>query len=153
MADRADAGRGRILMVDDDADFFELVRLAFARVDPGVQIDHVLDGGRCLDFLQRRPPYAQAPSPDIIMLDLDMPGMGGRETLERIVADETLRHLPVVIFTSHDGYSEVMRMYRTRCNAYLSKPFGMAACVDMARKFCDFWFSAALLPSRTRVIR
>lgn len=137
-----------VLMVDDDVDFYEIVRMAFARADASVHLHHVIDGRRCLDFLHRREPFGDAPSPDIVMLDLDMPGMDGRETLEHLVADDSLKHLAVVILTSNDDHKEIMRMYRFRCNAYLNKPFGFTACVDMARKFCDFWFSTALLPPR-----
>lgn len=147
------AGSRCVLMVDDDVDFYEFFRMAFERADASVRLHHVIDGRRCLDFLHRREPFDDAPSPDIVVLDLDMPGMDGRETLKHLVADDSLRHLPVVILTSNDDHMEVMRMYRFRCSAYLNKPLGFSACVDMAQKFCDFWFSTALLPSRRRPSR
>ena len=138
----------RILMADDADDFVLITRMVFERAQRPVEIHHVRHGRACLDFLRRAPPYANAPEPDVVMLDLDMPIMDGRLTLEEIVADEAIRHVPVVVLSHHDEPDDVMRMYRLRCSAYLRKPAEYKQWVELVTKFFDFWLASALLPSR-----
>jgi len=135
-------------MADDADDFVLITRLVFERANRPVEIHHVRHGRACLDFLRRRAPYDDVPEPDVVMLDLDMPIMDGRLTLEEIVADEALRHVPVVVLSNHDYPEDVLRMYRLRCNAYLRKPAEFQQWLDLVTKFFDFWLASALLPSR-----
>jgi len=142
------AQRAEILLVDDDEDHAYLTRMAFGKAVRAATLHHVTDGRKCLQFLRRQAPYQAAPVPDLILLDLDMPVMSGPEVLAEIVADEALRHLPVVVLTAHDEQAEVVRMYRLRCNSYICKPADLDTYVDLIRKFADYWLSAAILPSR-----
>lgn len=102
-----------------------------------------------MQFLRQDFPYGMAPVPDIILLDLDMPVMDGRQVLEEIVKDDSLKHLAVVVLTSRDEHKDVLRMYRLRCNSYICKPTDFNKYVDMVRKFADYWLSVALLPTRS----
>src|SRR6185436_2145270 len=103
-----------------------------------------------LEFLRREPPYSTAPVPDVILLDLDMPVMDGREVLEELVRDDALKHLAVVVFTARDEYAEVLRMYRLRCSSYICKPADFDGYVRTIRRFADYWLSVVMLPTRDR---
>jgi CheY-like chemotaxis protein len=137
-----------ILHVDDDEDFAYLTQLAFKKAGLAASLHHVGSGVECLQFLRREPPYVAAPEPAIVLLDVEMPGMDGREVLAEIVNDAALRHLPVVVLTTRDEDEEILRMYRLRCNSYIRKPSDLATFADVVRKFADYWLSVAVLPNR-----
>lgn len=130
-----------ILLVDDDEYFLHLTRFAFHKADVVANLHHVNDGKKCLAYLRRQPPYAAAAVPDLVLLDIEMPVMDGREVLAEIVKDESLKHLAVVVFTSR-------AMYKLRCNSYIFKPTDFDKFVDVLHKLADYWFSVATLPSR-----
>lgn len=137
-----------ILLVEDDEDYAYLTRRAFERAALIVNLHHVNNGEKCLKFLRRHPPYSAAPVPDIVLLDLDMPVMDGRQVLAEIIKDEALKHLAVVVLTSRDEHAEILRMYRLRCNSYICKPSEFDKYVDMIGKFADYWLSVVMLPTR-----
>lgn len=138
-----------ILLVDDDEYYADLTRHAFKRAKLVANLHHVNDGQKCLAFLRRQPPYGDAPVPDIVLLDIEMPVMDGRETLKEIVKDEALKHLAVVVLTTRDERAEILRMYQLRCNSYICKPADLDKFVDVVQKLAEYWFSVAMLPSRT----
>ena len=113
-------------------------------------LHHVKDGRKCLAFLRREGIYAAGPVPGLILMDLDMPGMDGRQALAEIVADDALKHLPVVILTSREERDEILRMYRLRCNSYIRKPSDFR---DFVRKFAAYWLSVVMLPGDTAPAR
>jgi CheY-like chemotaxis protein len=139
-----------ILLVDDDEDYAFLTQQAFQLAKPVANLHHVSDGKKCLQFLRRQPPYSDAPVPDIVLLDLDMPVMDGRQVLAEIVEDEALKHLAVVVLTSRDERAEILRMYQLRCSSYICKPAEFDKYVDMIKKFADYWLSVVILPTRNR---
>src|SRR5687767_13502326 len=100
-----------ILLVEDNEDYVYLAQRAFGKAKLAANLHHVNDGRKCLRFLRKQFPYGIAPEPDIILLDLDMPVMDGRQVLAEIVKDESLKHLAVVVLTSGDEDAEVLRMY------------------------------------------
>lgn len=153
MTPAADAKPVEILLVDDDVNFFQLTSFAFHKAKLAANLHHVNDGRKCLAYLRRQAPYAAAAVPDIILLDIDMPVMDGREVLAEIVKDEALKHLAVVVLTSRDEHAEILRMYQLRCNSYIFKPTDFDKFVDAMRKFADYWFSVAILPSRAEQMR
>ena len=132
-----------ILLVDDDEYFLHLTRFAFHKADLVANLHHVNDGKKCLAYLRRQPPYAAAAVPDIVLLDIEMPVMDGREVLAEIVKDESLKHLAVVVFTSRDEREEVLNMYKLRCNSYIFKPTDFDKFVDVLHKLAEYWFSVA----------
>lgn len=145
--DRA-ARPAEILMVEDNEDYAYLTRRAFGITKLRANLHHVSDGEQCLRFLRRQPPYAGAPAPDIVLLDLDLPVMDGCQTLAEIVRDESLKHLAVVVLTSETAPAEILRVYRLRCSAYMCKPVEFDKYVEMMKTFADYWLSSVMLPTR-----
>ena len=144
--------RGRpavILLVEDNDDDVELTRLGFQRARLAVQLQHVSNGDECLAFLRKEGPYAAAPTPDINLLDLNMPRRGGLEVLEEINRDERLKHLVIVVMTSSKADEDVLRSYKLRCSSYLVKPVNFEAFAKMIQSLGDYWFSLVLLPPTT----
>ena len=137
-----------ILLVDDDENYVFLTRRAFRQAKLVANLHHVDDGKKCLEFLRRQPPYSDAPVPDIVLLDLDMPVMDGRAVLAEIVKDDALKHLAVVVLTTRDERAEILRMYQLRCNSYIRKPAEFDKYVDVIRKLADYWLSVVMLPTR-----
>jgi CheY-like chemotaxis protein len=136
-----------ILLVEDNENDEILTRLAFEQAKRAVRLHHVKDGEQCMAFLRKQGQYAAVPTPDIILLDLNMPRMDGREVLTAISADENLRHLPVVILTTSSSEQEILRMYKLRCSSYIIKPVDFEQFVRVIRLFTDYWLTLVVLPS------
>jgi len=143
---RADRLRN-VLVVEDNADDFELTRLAFASCGCDATLHCAGDGQECMDYLRREGPYADASTPDLVLLDINMPQMDGFEVMSRIAGDADLRHIPVIILTTSDAEDDVLRMYRLRCNAYVVKPANFTDFTRAMRSLIDFWNSSARIPS------
>jgi two-component system response regulator len=141
--------RGRpavILLAEDNDNDVELTRLGFRRAKFAVALHHVSNGEECLAFLRKEAPYADAPTPDIILLDLNMPRMDGIEVMQEINADERLKHLVTVVMTSSKADQDVMRSYKLRCSSYLVKPINFEAFAKMIESLGDYWFTLVTLP-------
>ena len=136
-----------ILLVEDNENDVILTRLAFKQAKLAVRLHHVQDGEQCMAFLYKQGQYAAAPTPDIIVLDLNMPRMDGREVLAAISGDENLRHLPVVILTTSSAEQEILKMYKLRCSSYIIKPVDFEQFVRVIRLFSDYWLTVVVLPS------
>ena len=136
-----------ILLVEDNENDEMLTRLAFKKTTLAVQLHHVKDGEQCMAFLRKLGPYAAAPTPDMILLDLNMPRMDGREVLTTISADENLRHFPVVILTTSSAEPEILNMYKLRCSSYIVKPVDFEQFVRVIQVFSDYWLTVVVLPS------
>jgi len=136
-----------ILHVDDQADYAELTRESFKMSQLAVNLHYAQDGEQCMAFLRKQGQYTNAPTPDIVLLDLNMPRMDGREVLTEISQDESLRHLPVVILTSSQDEQEILRMYQLRCSSYIVKPLDFNELIRFIKSFADFWLTVAVLPS------
>ena len=134
---------GVILMADDDDDDVFVTRRAFHEAEIRNPFYRVSDGIELLDFLQQRGAYAApaaAPRPGLILLDLNMPGMDGREALSRIKADPDLRRIPMVVFTTSQDQHDIVDSYDRGANSYITKPVGMAGMVRTARTIRSYWF-------------
>lgn len=142
------AAPAEILLVDDDEDYAYLTRRAFGQVRSAANVHHVDDGKKAMAFLRKLPPYADVPAPDIVLLDLDMPVMDGRQVLAEIVDDAALRHLPVVVLTSRDRPADAWPLYQLRCSSYVCKRTDFDDHVDMIRTLADYWLSVVMLPAR-----
>ena len=104
--------RGRpavILLAEDNDNDVELTKLGFRRAKFAIQLHHVSNGEECLAFLRKEGPYADAPTPDIILLDLNMPRMDGIEVMQEISKDDRLKHLVIVVLTSSQADEDVLR--------------------------------------------
>jgi CheY-like chemotaxis protein len=135
-----------ILLAEDNDNDVELTRLAFQRSRLLVNLHRAKDGEECMAFLRKEAKYADAPTPDIILLDLNMPRMDGREVLTEISQDASLRHLPVVILTTSQEEKEILKMYQLRCSSYIVKPIDFDQFVRAIQSFSDYWLTVVVLP-------
>lgn len=136
-----------ILMVEDNEDHILLAQLAFEEAKLNVDLRVVHDGVECLDFLHRRGEYADAPRPDLILLDIHMPRMDGYTVLAHIRADETLRELPVVVLSTSADLVDVKRMHALGCNSYIIKPVNFDRFVAVTRQMAGYWLNLVVLPT------
>lgn len=138
-----------ILMADDDPDDRLLVREALEEARVTYETHFVADGDALLDYLHRRGEYVDAdaaPRPCLILLDLNMPRVDGREALRQIKADPDLRRIPIVILTTSKAPEDVRRCYDLGANAYITKPMTFEGLVDVMGSLSRFWFEIVQLP-------
>lgn len=139
-------GDAQILLVEDNEHDVVLTREALKRSGVAVDLHHVENGEECLAFLRRQGQYAGAPTPNLILLDLNMPVMDGRELLAELVVDEERSHLPVVVLTTSVAERDISQMYRLGCNSYIQKPVDFAEFQATIRDLCTYWFGVVELP-------
>ena len=136
-----------ILLVEDEPGDVRLTIEALRSARVRNRIHAVEDGVEALDFLHRRPPYAEAPRPDLILLDLNLPRKDGREVLAEIKADPTLRTIPVVVLTTSRARDDVLRSYDLHANCFISKPMDFDEFSTVVKSIEDFWLTVARLPT------
>ena len=112
------------------------------------KLNIVGDGVEALEFLHKEGKYANAPTPDLILLDLNMPRKDGREVLAEIKIDEKLRRIPVVILTTSQAEADILKTYNLHANCYITKPVDLDQFLQMIKSLEDFWFSIVKLPPR-----
>ena len=105
-----------------------------------------MDGKKALDFLYRREEYADAPKPDVILLDLNLPGVDGRTILKEIKSDPILRVIPVVVLTSSGAEADIIKSYEAHANCFISKPLDFDGFLKVVESIEDFWFTVVKLP-------
>ncbi len=130
-----------ILLVDDSEADVMLTQLAFEEAAVKGRIHVARDGVEAMEFLQRE----DAPTPDVILLDLNMPRMNGLDVLRELKAHDTLRNIPVVVLTTSLADTDVWRSYNLHANAYVPKPVSLPEFLDVVRSFERFWLSVAKL--------
>lgn len=128
-----------ILLVEDNLDDVQLTKLAFDEVDIAHHLHVVHDGQQAMAFLRREGDYAEAPRPDLVLLDLNMPIKDGREVLKDIKQDSDLRRIPVVVLTMSDSAMDRLIAYSQHVNAYLVKPLELDEWFEMLRGTTLFW--------------
>jgi CheY-like chemotaxis protein len=138
---------GIILLLEDNQNDLVLTQAAFKRTKLAVDLYYVENGRQCLDFLRKRGPYAGTTMPDLVLLDLNMPLMDGREALQELVADDSLRHLPLVILTTSSAEKDILDMYKLSCSSYIIKPIDFNQFVRIIDEITNYWFSVVALPS------
>jgi CheY-like chemotaxis protein len=134
-----------VLLVEDDEDEVELTRQGFLRSSYDVSLHHVSNGQQCLDYLRNCGQEPDSPKPDLILLDLNMPVMDGREVLTAFSRDVDLRSLPVLVLTSSNAKTDVLFSYRMGCNSFITKPVDFEDFQAVVNTICDFWFDKATL--------
>ena len=137
-----------ILLVDDNDNDVFIARKAYDRANLPVSLHHVENGEECLKFLRKESPYDDAPNPDLILLDLDMPVMNGQQVMEAIFNDADLRHLPVIFLTNTSTPETVQEMYKLRCNSYYTKPADFHEYKKVLDSIYDHWLSIVVLPEQ-----
>ncbi|WP_433301596.1 response regulator [Actinoplanes sp. CA-030573] len=135
----------QILVVDDDDADALMISEALA-TETDASVERVHDGREALDYLRREGPFSDAPRPDLILLDLNMPRMDGRETLAAIKTDDELKAIPVVILTTSGAAPDIVSSYQQRANAYVTKPLGLDDFESTVRQINRFYREVASLP-------
>jgi CheY-like chemotaxis protein len=138
-----------ILLADDDPDDLEMTRRALAKNNFVAEIFTVRDGEELLDFLRHEgnfAPPARSPTPALILLDLNMPKMDGREALAQIKADKALHRIPVVVMTTSTAEQDIVQAYELGSNSFISKPITLAELVDVTKVLGQYWFQIVRLP-------
>ena len=137
-----------ILLVEDNPADTRLVREALGESALAIDLHWVADGAGALDFLRRGGSHAAAPTPDLVLLDLNLPGIGGKEVLVEIKRDPVLGCIPVLVLTSSAARQDVRDAYAAHANAYMVKPHDYADYLALVALIESYWFGAALLPTR-----
>ena len=135
-----------ILMVEDNPGDVRLTREALKGGKVLNRLHVVEDGIAALDFLHRRSPHQDAPRPDLILLDLNLPKMDGREVLSRIKSDDALKLIPVVVLTTSQAEEDVLRAYRLSANCYVTKPVDLHQFNRIVQVIEEFWLTVVRLP-------
>jgi CheY-like chemotaxis protein len=135
-----------VLLVEDSPGDVRLTQEAFRNANRAIHLHVVSDGVEAIAFLGQKGPYADCPRPDLILLDLNLPRMDGREVLARIKADENLKSIPTVILTTSDAEADIATSYQLQANCYLSKPVQLDAFDSLVKSISDFWLTRAKLP-------
>ncbi|MDS0475409.1 response regulator [Natrinema sp. 1APR25-10V2] len=135
-----------VLLVEDNHGDVHLIETTFEeRALPG-ELHTVQTGDAALDWLYRRGEFADAPVPDLVLLDLNLPAVSGQALLEEVKSDPRLKRTPVVVLTGSDSESDLIAAYEAGANAYLLKPVDPDAFADRLQSITEFWLSTAVLP-------
>jgi chemotaxis family two-component system response regulator Rcp1 len=137
-----------ILLVEDNPGDARLAVEALKDSKVHNNLYHVEDGEEAMEFLRRRGEYADAPQPDLVLLDLNLPRKDGREVLEEIKADPNLRCIPVVVLTTSEAERDLVRTYDLHANAYVVKPLDLDRFIEVVQAIEDFWFAIVKLPPK-----
>lgn len=138
-----------VLLVEDEPADAHLVRLAFEEGHVLADLHHVLDGVEAFAFLRREGDYAHVPTPELILLDLNMPRMDGRQFLRKIKDDPTLHTLPVVVLTTSDAERDMLDSYDHFAAGYIVKPVDVDDFIKVVRGIGDYWINLVRLPGRS----
>lgn len=138
----------QVLLVEDSPGDIRLTRDAFREVSSPVRLHVATDGVEAMAFLKQEGEFVDAPCPDLILLDLNLPKMDGREVLALIKKDENLKTIPTVILTTSSAEDDIVGSYQLRANAYLSKPVELDAFASLMKSIGVFWLTKAQLPQQ-----
>jgi CheY-like chemotaxis protein len=137
-----------VLLVEDDPGDVLMTREAFEDNKVVNRLQVVSDGVSALTFLRKEGEFADAPTPDLVLLDLNLPRMDGREVLEAMKSDEQLRSIPVVVLTTSEAEEDVVRSYSLHANAYVTKPVDFDRFIEVVRQIDEFFVEVVRLPQR-----
>jgi chemotaxis family two-component system response regulator Rcp1 len=136
----------KVLLVEDGRGDVRLIEDAFRATNPAVQMHVAIDGEEAMAFLKRGASHAHAPRPDLILLDLNLPKMHGRDVLANIKADARLKTIPVIVVTSSDAPEDIEKCHQLHANCYLTKPSQLDGLEKLVANINEFWLKNAKLP-------
>ena len=137
-----------VLLVEDSPGDVRLTREAFRDADPQIDLRIAVDGVEAMAYLRQEGVHIDAPRPDFILLDLNLPRMDGREVLSLIKNDESLKTIPTIILTTSNSEADIMKSYQLQANCYLRKPAHWDAFDGLVRSINAFWLTRAKLPQQ-----
>jgi CheY-like chemotaxis protein len=138
-----------VLLVEDSPGDVRLTQEAFHGANPSVHLSIASDGAEAMEFLNREGKHRLAPRPDLILLDLNLPKMDGRQVLAQIKTNSILKTIPTVILTTSDAEADIAKSYQLHANCYLRKPVQLDAFESLVASINDFWLTAVRLPQQT----
>jgi chemotaxis family two-component system response regulator Rcp1 len=138
----------QVLLVEDSPGDARLTQEAFRAAANTMRLHIVADGVEAMAFLRREGIHADAPRPDLILLDLNLPKMDGRQVLAQVKEDDSLKLIPTVILTTSSSGEDILKSYELQANCYLSKPVQLDAFDELVRSINDFWLTKVKLPQQ-----
>jgi CheY-like chemotaxis protein len=138
----------KILLVEDSPGDVRLTQEAFRDANGLTQLHVAADGVEAMAFLKQEGTHVHAPRPDIILLDLNLPKMDGRQVLAQIKQDDDLKTIPTLILTTSEAEADIVKSYRLYANCYLNKPVRFDAFESLVKSINDFWLTKVKLPPR-----
>ncbi len=144
------AGPLEVLLVEDSPGDVRLTREAFRDAKVHIKLHVASDGTKAMAFLKREGEQADAPRPDLILLDLNLPKKDGRQVLEEIKGSPTLKSIPVVILTTSSSEADILTSYMLHANCYITKPVGLEGFLKVVRSIDNFWLTVVKLPREAR---
>ncbi len=136
-----------ILLVEDNPGDIQLTREVFKEAKIPTHLHVVEDGQSAIDFLYHRQNYINAPRPDLILLDLNLPKKNGLEVLAEIRTDSLFRTIPIIILTTSQSEKDILKSYQLQANCFITKPFGLEEFIAVVQAIRDFWLTIVQLPS------
>lgn len=139
-----------VLLVEDNPGDVRLTQEAFKEAKMSIKLDVTMDGAEAIKFLRKDGEYSGAETPDLILLDLNLPKKDGREVLREIKTDDALKRIPVVVLTTSNAEQDIMKSYNLHVNCYINKPVDFEKFFDIIQKIEEFWLTTAILPTMVR---
>ena len=139
-----------ILLIEDNPGDVRLTQEAFKEGNMSIKLDVTMDGVEAIKYLKKEAPFEQVDTPDLILLDLNLPKRDGREVLQEIKSDGILKRIPVVVLTTSNAEQDILKSYNLHVNCYINKPVDFDKFFDIIQKIEDFWLSTAILPTMVR---
>ncbi|MEI6487878.1 MAG: response regulator [Bacteroidota bacterium] len=137
-----------ILLVEDNPGDVRLTQEVFKEGKIKNILHVVMDGEEALDYLNKRGKYTTAETPDLVLLDLNLPKIDGREVLEEIKKTPELKRIPVIVLTTSDAQADILKMYDNHANCYITKPVDFSQFINVVKSIEDFWLTIVKLPSQ-----
>ena len=139
-----------VLLVEDNPGDVRLTQEAFKEAKISINLDVTMDGAEAIKFLRKEGEYTDVVTPDLILLDLNLPKKDGREVLKEIKTDDLLKRIPVVVLTTSNAEQDIMKSYNLHVNCYINKPVDFEKFFDIIQKIEEFWLTTAILPTMVR---
>ena len=146
-----DAEGIQVLLVEDSPGDVRLTQEAFKDAKVHISLHVASDGAEAMAFLERKGEHSDAPRPDLILLDLNLPKKDGREVLEEIKQSPTLKSIPVVVLTTSASEEDILRSYLLHANCYITKPVDLDGFLKVVKSIDSFWLSVVKLPQQRRI--
>ncbi len=142
----------QVLLVEDSPGDVRLTQEAFRDANRSILLHVAADGAEAMAFLRHEGTHVQAPRPDLILLDLNLPKMDGREVLAHIKEDGNLKTIPTVVLTTSDAEADIVNSYELQANCYLTKPVQLEAFEALVKSINDFWLTKVKLPQQEQSV-
>ncbi len=136
-----------ILLIEDNSGDVWLTKEAFKQSEKDINLEVATDGVEAYNFLKQVAPFENKPTPDLILLDLNLPKWDGRDVLKKVKADDTLKHIPIIILTTSNAKKDVINCYKLHANCFITKPVDYESFFSIIRQIETFWIDTILLPT------